>query len=129
MTDSDSAKLSDINKFGRFFHAMLERGIYLPPSQFEALFRLRRAHRCRYRPHHRSRPRELCNRIVIISCQREEFMHETIIEARKLEKFYGEPGDNVIQVIAPTDISRLRRRDPRRAGAFRFRANPPCSGC
>ena len=38
MTDSDSAKLSDINDFGRFFHAMLERGIYLPPSQYEALF-------------------------------------------------------------------------------------------
>jgi NitT/TauT family transport system ATP-binding protein len=32
-------------------------------------------------------------------------MLETIIEARKLEKFYGEPGENVIQVIAPTDIS------------------------
>jgi len=24
--------------FARFFHAMLERGIYLPPSQFEAMF-------------------------------------------------------------------------------------------
>jgi len=23
---------------GRFFHAMLERGIYLPPAQFEAVF-------------------------------------------------------------------------------------------
>lgn len=32
-------------------------------------------------------------------------MHDTIIEARGLEKFYGEPGTNVIQVIAPTDIS------------------------
>jgi NitT/TauT family transport system ATP-binding protein len=32
-------------------------------------------------------------------------MYETIIEAQKLEKFYGEPGENVIQVIAPTDIS------------------------
>src|SRR5580658_6627925 len=32
-------------------------------------------------------------------------MRETIIEARALEKFYGEPGSNVIQVIAPTDIS------------------------
>src|SRR5579862_704501 len=32
-------------------------------------------------------------------------MHETIIEGRKLEKFYGDPGENVIQVIAPTDIS------------------------
>jgi NitT/TauT family transport system ATP-binding protein len=32
-------------------------------------------------------------------------MLETIIEARGLEKFYGGPGTNVIQVIAPTDIS------------------------
>jgi NitT/TauT family transport system ATP-binding protein len=32
-------------------------------------------------------------------------MLETIIEARALEKFYGEPGNNPIQVIAPTDIS------------------------
>jgi NitT/TauT family transport system ATP-binding protein len=32
-------------------------------------------------------------------------MLETIIEARGLEKFYGEPGENIIQVIAPTDIS------------------------
>src|SRR5579871_934195 len=32
-------------------------------------------------------------------------MAETIIEARKLEKYYGEPGETVIQVIAPTDIS------------------------
>jgi len=38
VTDYDSAKTCDVSKFGRFFHAMLERGIYLPPSQFEALF-------------------------------------------------------------------------------------------
>jgi glutamate-1-semialdehyde 2,1-aminomutase len=38
VTDYDSAKLSDTRRFGAFFHAMLERGIYLPPSQFEALF-------------------------------------------------------------------------------------------
>jgi glutamate-1-semialdehyde 2,1-aminomutase len=38
VTDYESAKLSDTKRFGRFFHAMLERGIYLPPSQFEALF-------------------------------------------------------------------------------------------
>jgi glutamate-1-semialdehyde 2,1-aminomutase len=38
VSDADSAKTSDIKKFGRFFHAMLERGIYLPPSQYEALF-------------------------------------------------------------------------------------------
>jgi glutamate-1-semialdehyde 2,1-aminomutase len=34
----DDAKKSDTAKFGKFFHAMLERGIFLPPSQFEALF-------------------------------------------------------------------------------------------
>jgi glutamate-1-semialdehyde 2,1-aminomutase len=38
VTDAASAKLSDIKCFGKFFHAMLERGIYLPPSQYEALF-------------------------------------------------------------------------------------------
>jgi glutamate-1-semialdehyde 2,1-aminomutase len=38
VTDYDTAKLSDTGKFGKFFHAMLERGIYLPPSQYEALF-------------------------------------------------------------------------------------------
>jgi glutamate-1-semialdehyde 2,1-aminomutase len=38
VTDYASAKTSDTQKFARFFHAMLERGIYLPPSQFEAAF-------------------------------------------------------------------------------------------
>lgn len=38
VTDSDEAKRSDTKKFARFFHAMLERGVYLPPSQYEALF-------------------------------------------------------------------------------------------
>ncbi|MBI4524586.1 MAG: glutamate-1-semialdehyde 2,1-aminomutase [Deltaproteobacteria bacterium] len=32
------ARLSDQARFGRYFHGMLERGIYLPPSQFEAVF-------------------------------------------------------------------------------------------
>lgn len=32
-------------------------------------------------------------------------MREAIIETGKLEKFYGRPGENVIQVIAPTDLS------------------------
>ena len=36
--DYASAKTSDVAKFGRFFHRMLERGVYLPPSQFEAAF-------------------------------------------------------------------------------------------
>jgi glutamate-1-semialdehyde 2,1-aminomutase len=32
------AKRSDRVRFGRFFHTMLEQGVYLPPSQFEAAF-------------------------------------------------------------------------------------------
>jgi glutamate-1-semialdehyde 2,1-aminomutase len=38
VTDYDSAKASDTARFGRFFWAMLERGVYLPCSQFEAAF-------------------------------------------------------------------------------------------
>lgn len=38
VTDYASAKRSDTAAFGRFFRKMLERGIYLPPSQFEAAF-------------------------------------------------------------------------------------------
>jgi glutamate-1-semialdehyde 2,1-aminomutase len=36
--DYASAKQSNTKAFATFFHAMLERGIYLPPSQFEAAF-------------------------------------------------------------------------------------------
>jgi glutamate-1-semialdehyde 2,1-aminomutase len=38
VTDYASAKTSDTDRFGRFFHAMLERGVALPPAQFEAAF-------------------------------------------------------------------------------------------
>jgi glutamate-1-semialdehyde 2,1-aminomutase len=38
VTDWDSAAKCDSEAFGRFFRAMLENGIYLPPSQFEAAF-------------------------------------------------------------------------------------------
>jgi glutamate-1-semialdehyde 2,1-aminomutase len=38
VTDFESAKTSDTGRFRDFFQAMLTRGIYLPPSQFEALF-------------------------------------------------------------------------------------------
>jgi glutamate-1-semialdehyde 2,1-aminomutase len=38
VTDWDSAKRSDTACFGRFFHFMLDRGVYLAPSQFEAGF-------------------------------------------------------------------------------------------
>lgn len=34
----DDAARSDTGRYGRFFHALLERGIYFPPSQFEACF-------------------------------------------------------------------------------------------
>jgi len=36
--DYAGARASDTTRFGRYFHAMLERGIYLAPSQFEAGF-------------------------------------------------------------------------------------------
>jgi glutamate-1-semialdehyde 2,1-aminomutase len=36
--NADQARQADRERFARFFQAMLKRGIYLPPSQFEALF-------------------------------------------------------------------------------------------
>ena len=36
--DYETAKKSDTGRFRRFFHHMLDRGIYLAPSQFEAGF-------------------------------------------------------------------------------------------
>ncbi len=38
VTDWNSAARSDTEAFGRFFRHMLDNGIYLPPSQFEAAF-------------------------------------------------------------------------------------------
>ena len=38
VTDWESASKADTAAFGKFFRAMLEAGIYLPPSQFEAAF-------------------------------------------------------------------------------------------
>jgi glutamate-1-semialdehyde 2,1-aminomutase len=38
ITDFESAKRSDTARFGRLFHFLLERGVYFPPSQFEAGF-------------------------------------------------------------------------------------------
>jgi len=38
VTDWTSAAKSDTEAFARFFHSMLDSGIYLPPSQFEAAF-------------------------------------------------------------------------------------------
>ncbi len=38
VVDFETAKSSDVEKFGKFFRLMLERGVYLAPSQFEAGF-------------------------------------------------------------------------------------------
>jgi glutamate-1-semialdehyde 2,1-aminomutase len=38
VTDWESAKKSDPARFGRFFHFLLDRGVYIAPSQFEAGF-------------------------------------------------------------------------------------------
>ena len=38
VTDWASARASDTGRYARFFHAMLARGVYLAPSQFEAAF-------------------------------------------------------------------------------------------
>ena len=38
MTDFASVKRSDTKRYAAFFHAMRERGVFLPPAQFEAWF-------------------------------------------------------------------------------------------
>jgi len=38
VTSWDSVTASDRDGFSRFFHRMLDQGIYLPPSPFEAMF-------------------------------------------------------------------------------------------
>ena len=38
VTDYQSAKTSDTERFAQFFIHMMEQGVYLPPSQFEAWF-------------------------------------------------------------------------------------------
>jgi glutamate-1-semialdehyde 2,1-aminomutase len=38
VVDYATAKKSDTARFGKFFHAMLDGGVYLAPSQFEAAF-------------------------------------------------------------------------------------------
>jgi glutamate-1-semialdehyde 2,1-aminomutase len=38
VTDWDSASRSDTEAFGRFFRNLLDAGVYLPPSQYEAAF-------------------------------------------------------------------------------------------
>ncbi|MCL2877542.1 MAG: glutamate-1-semialdehyde 2,1-aminomutase [Acidobacteria bacterium] len=38
VTDFQSAKTSDTARYAKFFHALLQRGVYFPPSQFETCF-------------------------------------------------------------------------------------------
>jgi glutamate-1-semialdehyde 2,1-aminomutase len=38
VTDYASAKTSDTTRFGAFFRKMRERGVFLPPAQYEAMF-------------------------------------------------------------------------------------------
>jgi glutamate-1-semialdehyde 2,1-aminomutase len=38
VTNFTQAKTADVKSYARFFHGMLERGFYLPPSQLEAAF-------------------------------------------------------------------------------------------
>ncbi len=38
VTDFDSARTSDVNRFTAYYKYMLGQGVYLPPSQFEAVF-------------------------------------------------------------------------------------------
>ena len=38
VTDYASARRADLARYARFFHAMLDEGVYLAPSQFEAAF-------------------------------------------------------------------------------------------
>jgi glutamate-1-semialdehyde 2,1-aminomutase len=38
VTDYASAKRSDTARYGEYFRGMLERGVFLAPSQFEAMF-------------------------------------------------------------------------------------------
>jgi glutamate-1-semialdehyde 2,1-aminomutase len=38
VTDHATATVSDTKRYAKFFHAMLARGVYLAPSQFEAAF-------------------------------------------------------------------------------------------
>ena len=38
VVDYATAKKSDTARYARFFHSMLNEGVYLAPSQFEAIF-------------------------------------------------------------------------------------------
>ena len=49
VTDWDTAARCDTKRYARYFWGMIERGVYLPCSQYEALFVSDRPHRGRHR--------------------------------------------------------------------------------
>ena len=38
VTDYATAKTADTERFGRFYRGLRARGVFLPPSQYEAMF-------------------------------------------------------------------------------------------
>jgi glutamate-1-semialdehyde 2,1-aminomutase len=38
VVDYTTATSSDTTRYGKYFHAMLDRGVYLAPAQYEAMF-------------------------------------------------------------------------------------------
>lgn len=38
VTDFETARTSDRNRYAKFFHTLLEEGVYFPPAQFESCF-------------------------------------------------------------------------------------------
>jgi glutamate-1-semialdehyde 2,1-aminomutase len=38
VTNFEQAAACDTDRYGEYFRHMLERGVYVPPSQFEAMF-------------------------------------------------------------------------------------------
>ena len=67
VTDWGSASKSDTEAFGKFFSKMLDQGIYLPPSQYEAAFLKRSPHRRRYSEDHRSGKAIVCVERTLMS--------------------------------------------------------------
>ena len=59
VTDFQTAKASDTARYAKFFHAMLEKGVYFPPSQFETCFVSLAHTQKRYQGHNPGRPRSI----------------------------------------------------------------------
>ena len=62
VTDYRAARAADHDAFARFWTAMLERGIYLPPSPYRGVVSLARPHRRAHRTHDRGGARVVRDR-------------------------------------------------------------------